>query len=558
MHEAAAVLHDARLSDLIAGVGRQLGTSRLKILVVGSTGVGRSSVVNYLLGQTDLLPISPIPKQPISLTVGYGQTPQIEAVNRSGTRVMLPPARLRSYMTGQPDGATPDGIEVLTNADLLRTSELRVESITAERSTDQWKELLGGTDFTILVLRATALLSEQERQFVRDVLHPAFGLERVAIVINGIDQVLPEERESTVERVRTFLGAFESQPVILQFSATEAARGEDDGTLMALVRDDLAERHAALKGAAIRQAAALCLNEVTEAATRQYSLISADRAELQALLDKLANRNQWLDSRIERAQKRTDAFVNLLIKEQFLREIEGFSEALLAQLPAEIEPVQNVTLLKKKLPGYLEHLWVEFFNNRMTLIKQRLTTEMETVNEMITTDLKELLGRHAGSFKGLVDDFDPTPANLRTFLMPRRGDTPQATFATALQLGGLVLLVGNFPLGLLTIGAGQLVRTIFNRSNTASDKRAIMSSSTQAIRELETQIKNQVELLFDDLAGQLRRTIDELYRGGVEDMSKSVQTALEQHDDLEDRKIPLGQLLEVTIPELRKEAAAFE
>ena len=555
LEEAAAVLDDPKLTRLIKTVGEGLGQSRLKIMVIGSTGSGRASVVNYLLGQSELLPTSPIPKQPLPLMVGYGQPPQVEAVGQIGTRALLTPTRFRSALTSS--DVVYSRIEVKTDAEMLKTSEIRLETIRADRSASDWKELLGGTDFTLLVLKATALLSEQERQFVREVLHPAFGLARVAIVINGIDQVAPDERDSTVERVRAFLGSFESQPAILLFSALGAARGEDYHALDELVKEDLAERHSALKSAAVEQAVQLCLNELTEAATRQYALISTNRSDLQSLLDKLSNRNQWLDGRIERAQKRTDAFVNLLIQEQFLREIEGFSEALLAQLPAEVEPIGDVNLIKKKLPGYLEHLWVEFFNNRMTMIKQRLTTEMETVNGMIAADLKELIGEGSGGFKGVLQSFDPTPANLRSFLMPRRGDTPQATFATALQLGGLVLIIGNLPLGLLTIGAGQLVRTIFNRSNTASDKRAIMVSANAAIRELESQIKRQVEQQFDDLAANLRQAINDLYRGGVADMRGNVQTILEQYDDLEARKAPLGHLLEVTLPDLRHEVADF-
>lgn len=42
-------------------------------------------------------------------------------------------------------------------------------------------------------LLLTALLSERERHFVRDILKPNLGLERVAIVINQMDLVPEDE-----------------------------------------------------------------------------------------------------------------------------------------------------------------------------------------------------------------------------------------------------------------------------------------------------------------------------------------------------------------------------
>ncbi len=559
--QAALVLGDPATLDLIAAVREQVGAAKLRILIVGSTGSGRYSVANVILGQPDLLPTSPIPKAPVSLSVGYGDSVGVEVVANDGRRAAMPAEKLRPFMTSPATADSYQSIEVKTQCSLLKTSELRIESIDARRSAAEWKELLAGTDYIILILQAAALLSEQERRFVRDVLNANVGLERVAIVINQIDLIPEEERASLAELVRTFLGPFESQPLLAEFSATKARKGLEIGrvppesgyeALMDLVRCDLIERHSTHKSAGMRQAAEICLAQLSDEATRQRALLTASEAELTEMLGKCDLHNQWLQGRVKRSQQRIEVFINTLIKEQFLREIEGFGNALRQQIPGEVLPVEDITEIKRSLPGYIESLWSEFFDRQLADVRNQLIGEMKLIGTTIEDDLKELLGENAPNFQNLLVGFDPTPSTMSTLLFPHRGENQSGAIATGFQVGGLFLLFANIPLGLASIGIGQVIRRVYKKEMAASDKRAIVTAAIDSTYELERQIKQQVEGRFGELADKLKQSIADLYGQELARMRVVLEDSIRHHKEQQARKEQITSLTSTTIPELQR------
>jgi len=562
--DAAVELGEPATVDLITAVSNQTGNSKMRILIVGSTGSGRFSLVNVLLGQPNLLPTSPIPKAPISVDISYGGTSTVEIAAKNGVNTATLPDKLRTFLTSPDTDATKYlGIKVETSCDLLKTSQIRIESIGARRAVSEWKELLAGTDYTILVLKAVALLSEQERQFFRDFLTPSFGLERVAIVINQMDLVPEDERASISELVRSFLGSFESQPLLIELSATHASKGmksnstlPDSGyeALMSLVKVDLVEKHSLLKSATMRQAAEICLSEVADGVTCQNALLELSEADCKELLGQISSENQWLQTRVQRTQHGIDLFINTLIKEEFLRETEGFSDALRQQLPDEVMPVEDIAAIRRHLPGYLEAVWAEFFNSQQASIRGKLTSEMKRIGETVEADLKELLGNKSINVEELLSSFDPTPASRKIFLMPKRSSSQIGTLATGLQLSGFLLIAQPqlLPLALVSIGAGQVICMTYKKNMEASEKKVIISSTISTTHELERQIKKQVEAQFEALTGELNESIADLYAQGIAEIRSVLENGLELHKELKVKKEQLGQLADVTLPELRK------
>ncbi|XZN98269.1 MAG: hypothetical protein ACM65K_08310 [Microcoleus sp.] len=559
--DAAAVLGESDTIDLITAVKNQTSNSKLRLLVVGSAGSGRFSVANFLLVQPELLPTSPIPKAAISLVISHGEKDNAEVCTKNGTRMVIPVEKLRSFLTS-PDTQASNylNIELKTNCDLLKTCELRIENINGNKNIAEWKELLAGTDYAILVLNATALLSEKERHFVRDILKPNLGLERVAIVINQMDLVPEDERLSISEMVRTFLGSFESQSVLMEFSAAKANKALKSGdvttngykVLSNFVKVDLVEKHSFLKSAAMHQAAEICLTEVTESAVRQNSLISTNETELQELLDKIDSQSQGVESHIQRAQQKIEIFVNTFLKEEFFREIEGFGFALRQQLSEEIMLIEDVTTIRRHLPGYIEAVWAEFFDSQVASIRNKLINEMKGVDKNIQEDLRELLGDKSSNLQSFLSIFDPTPANLRNLLMPRRSKNKVGFVATGLQLGGFLVLVANLPLGLAAIGSGQIVRMLGKKTMETDDKKAILESAIGAIQELEGQIKQQVESQFVELTNKLKTATADLYTEGITKIRSGVKDAIASHQDLLTKKEKIDRLVSVTVPELKQ------
>ncbi len=560
--EAAVALGATETIDLIAAIQQHAGAARLRILIVGTPGGGRFSLANVLLNQPDLLPVSPIPRAPLPVQIGYGETTSIEMVRSNGMNAVLPAERLRAFLTSpDTDADSYQELRIRSGSNLLRTSELRIETIGARRPASAWKEILANTDFALLVLNATALLSEQERRFVRDTLQPEFGLERVAMIINQMDLVAEQEQSSIGELMRAFLGPFERQPLLIEFSAAQAsaalAAGDSSAasgydTLMHLVHEDLLGRHQALKAAAARQAAELCLAALESAVQRQQALLETSEAELQRLLDQLDPESDWLKSRTERTQHRLAAFISTLLKEQCLREMEAFSGILREQLPAEVMAVEKVAAIKHHLPGYIEALWSEFFSYLMPRLRNQLLDEMHQVGDLVASDLREMIGNQSAPLLEALSGFDPVPASMKAFVMPARGHHPAGTAATWMQVGGLAFLVMFPQMSLILIGVGQAVRLVFLRDIVAADKQAIIGSVIDATHDLERQLKRQVASHFDSLTGQLQQTVADMYMQGIASMRETLEEQIARHNEVVARREQVARLASSTIPELRQ------
>ncbi|NES17432.1 MAG: hypothetical protein F6K41_00245 [Symploca sp. SIO3E6] len=569
--EAADVLRESTAIDLIEDVKSRTSTSKLQILIVGSTGSGRFSVANCILEQPDLLRTSPIAKAAIGVDINYGETVTVEVSAKKGIREAISIEKLKTFLTNPDTEASKyRGIEVMTNCDLLKTCQLRIESINAKRSDAEWKEVLAGTDYAILVLNAVALLSEQEVKFIKDTLQPNFGLERIAILLNQIDRVPEDERLSVSEQVRTFLWSLENQPPLIEFSATQASKAINSGSvtdnsgyaaLSHLVKIDLVERHSLLKSAAMRQAAEICLTEVEEEAARQNALIATSETELQELLAQINSQSQWLESRIQRAQQKIEIFINTLIKDEFIVEIEGFSLALRQQLPDEVMPIKDITQLKRHLPGYLVAVWEEFLKYKVDVIKTKLIQQTEQISQTFENDLKQLLGDKVTNLQTLVNSFDSTSTSLKNFLPPKSSKTLVRPALTILQLGGLIMIVVaafNPPANILlayggaAIGSGELLRKLRHREIGEADRQAILSSAIEEIQNKGKQIKQQVECQFDELTEKMKQATADLYKEQIDRIRSTLQDDIAYHRELVTKKEEIDKLVSVTLPELKQ------
>ncbi len=570
--EAATILREPDVIDFIEAVKNQSRASKLRLLVVGSTGSGRFSVTNVLLEQPNLLPTSSIPKAPISLSVSYGDPEIAEVVAKNGIRTVIPVENLKNFLSS-PDRVASEyqKIEVRTKSNLLNTCDLRIESIDSKQSQAEWKEVLTGSEYAILVLNAIAILSRKEKQFIREILKPNLGLERVAIFINQIDRVSEEERSSISELVRAFLGPFEAQPLLIEFSALQAGEEISSGNistdsgyaaLKELVKINLVEQQINLKSTAIFQTAEICLIEVEERATRQNALIATKENELEELQEKTNSQSQWLKSRIQREHKKTELFINTLLKEEFFVKIEGFSLALEQQLPSEVMPIEDLNKVKRYIPGYLETVWSEFFDIELRKIRNKLSEEIKLISNTFEDDLKELLGDKITYFENLVSEFEPAATNLGKYWMPQKITNINLVGASTVATGFGVQLFGKLSKFIPVISSvpfvdkalnavGKSVRQFGQQIIHQADKEAILESAIEVLPILEQSIKQQVEIEFDEFTKELKKAIDDLYTEKVTKINQVLNKAVESHQELVARKDELDGLIHETIPELR-------
>lgn len=559
---AAHDLGDQATLELIQSLRTQGTAPRLRLLVVGASGTGRFGVVNSVLGKSEVLPSTSLPQAPLPVVVCYGPTTTVEVVRSDGLSIALPEAALGNFLTSaETDLAAYQTVHIAAPVDLLKIIDLRIESIDSDRTPADRKEILAGSDYALLVLRATALLSDREKRFVRDVLTPWFGLQRVAVILNQMDLVPEQERDSVIALTRAFIGSFENPSPILPYSAVAAASGTQVNAggpdavyadLVEFLSVDLLHRHGDLKSASMWRTAETCLAELSRAAERQRALLMMDEDEMQRLLDRSQSRSEWVGERIGRAQNRINLYIKTVVKERFLREVEGFAQAIRTHLPSEIEPIQDMVVVKKHLPSYVEALWAEFFSNRMDIVRAALAAETTAIGAMIKEDLREMLGDRALDFEDVLQQFDPAPVHARAVIVSKRSDHEGAKLATGLGVGGLLVAVINLPAAVTMIGAGQVLRMLQKKTSDAADKQAIMASTLAATYEMEREIKQQVETHFLQLAEQLCAAIEETYNGALRPIHDALETVAQQRERMEIRRIQIEELTDQIIPELRQ------
>lgn len=544
LREAAEAIEDERASRVVASLEQYAAQPKLQLLVLGAGGSGRSTLVNTLLGSPDLLPRSPLPKAPLSVVLRLGADVTLEATTHHGIRTALPPSSLREILY-DPAGAHRE-VEICAPAAILHTCEIRIEPLEAARSADEWRDLLSRTDFTILLLRAPALLSTAERSFVRDYLVEGFGLERVALLVNQMDLVEEEERGAVLDALSRFLGPFESRPVILDVSL--ARPGSDVAALERLMRD-VVERHRELREAGLTTLLDTALEELDRGAERREALLSLDADQARRIRQTLSARGEWLEERIGRMRHRVSTFIGTLLKERANRDVEEFGVTFRRRLPAEIESVQDVAVVRRYLPGYIEQVWQTFLRDEAIAVRGHLDEEISRIDAMIAADLQSLLGEDLPALDGR--GIDPVSSTPDSFVMPRRGKHFASSIAKGLSYQGLILTIWSLPLGLASLGAGQVIRRIYSSGIESSERKAYVEAAIAASREFEEEVLRRLDKDIAAIAEELQSSVTSVYTEAVGRIEELLSRQTVESGDAAAQREALSRVREQTIPEIR-------
>jgi hypothetical protein len=246
-----------------------------------------------------------------------------------------------------------------------------------------------------------------------------------------------------------------------------------------------------------------------------------------------------------------DTFVGTLIKEEFLRASEGFGEVFRRRLPDEIMQIEDMSTIKRYLPGYIETAWAEFLNRQMIVVRSRLIEETRSVDRLIKNDLEELLGSRAAGVRHLLADFALGSEALRTFIMPKRGKHRAAGAARMLSLHGYFMLFFNPPMGVLSLVASHVIRRQYKAGMEAADIQAIVAAATSAERELERELIKRMEEQFAGFTERLRAEVASVYADGVARIEEFLDRSAARHRNVDARRSQITRLANETIPRLR-------
>lgn len=554
LREAAEAVGDARASRAVRAVESYLSQVKLRLLIVGATGSGRATLVDALLGQPDLLPRSPLPKAPLPLIIRFGADLTVEVTNAQGISTAIPASDLRSLIY-RPETAYRE-VGLHAPAELLKTCDIRIDSLETFRSPDEWDDLVWSADFTVVLLRAPALLSVAERELIREHLVQR-GLERVALLINQMDLVDEGEHASVLDAVSRFLGPFDRQPVILDISASEALQGGSDAEALERLMRDVVGRREELRLAGLRTLLDSALDELAQGAARQDALLAMDADRIQQVQSTLSGRGEWLEERIDRMHHRVSAFIGTLLGGSTRHDIQEFGALFRRRLPAEIEAVDDMATVRRYLPGYIEHVWRELLRNEAITMRRAVEDEVVQIDTMIQSDLQGLLGDDI-ALESLITEIDPASDTPDSFVMPRRGAHFASSIAKGLSYQGLILTIWSLPLGLASLGAGHLVRRLYRSGIQEAERKAYVEAATTASREFEEEVLRRLDDDNHTMINELRAGVESAYRDAAERIESFLKGHALQERDITAQRDEIARVRGHVIPEIRAQLDSLE
>lgn len=185
-------------ADKLAGLG-------LYVAVIGEFKRGKTTLINALLG-ADLLPTGVLPVTAIPTLVRFGRQPRSTLRLLDGSDLSIDTAGLRGYLTEQENPGNRKGVrEAIIDypAAVLEHGLILVDTPGTGsvhlHNTQAAMDFLPRIDVALLVLSVDAPLSESEARLLEDVSRTA---ARIAVCLNKVDRLTPDETREAVEFVR--------------------------------------------------------------------------------------------------------------------------------------------------------------------------------------------------------------------------------------------------------------------------------------------------------------------------------------------------------------------
>lgn len=202
--ESIAKQHSSnKLSWHLRDLRERIVRDQFRIAIVGQFKRGKTSLLNTLLGEADLLPVGTLPFTSILTIVQQGRYNAAEVVFQSGRRLPISVNELKDYVTeaGNPGNSKMvEQVEVFCPADILNDGVGLVNSpgfgSLSDQNTQTAYDYLPRIDAAIFVTSPDPPLTAAEMEFLKKL---ASTTKKVFVVMNKVD-VLDESALAEVLR----------------------------------------------------------------------------------------------------------------------------------------------------------------------------------------------------------------------------------------------------------------------------------------------------------------------------------------------------------------------
>ena len=431
----------------------RLETECFRLLLVGESGAGKTSLVNALLG-ADLLPTVPTR---VALHVRHGEEAAAEIVwappshgGAAGPRRQVIPLEALGSRTASPDEiAGIAHLEVRYPGAFVDDGLIVVDTpgVAEGSSASQFADDLLHVDAVALVLDARRVLDGHQSPLLGDPLLAAADA-RLFVLLNKRDLLSEDQGQAVLEQVRGALRGRVDDVQVLLVGANPAGAEQSEATSAA---SGLGAFEAALTDwLTLGRGPLLIADGVSRGLGAVAVLRSCAEAQRRALFvdeHELAHRCAVLAAQVERSaaacgeQALRVREVVAATKALARRDIESFGANFAAALPAQIDASDGGDL-RRFLPPFIDEKFRDLAAATVDRIAPRLDEIAEAANAFAaenaraqTEGVEDLLGPATADLKLGVDTF---AQDVGVFALGAVGLTIMA-FANVLAGGALTL-----------------------------------------------------------------------------------------------------------------------
>lgn len=526
-------------------------SSKMRILIAGQSGVGRSSILNILLEKDQLLPVNWIGKASIPINLVYSEEEEKCIItNKHGQQHTVSKEKINDILLNKEEEILNKSIIINIKSNILKFCNILIVDINEDRSLENWKQMIGKIDIIILVLQATCALQEIEKRFISDIIKPTIGFKYLYIMINKKDLIPESEVAKIKEYVETAFSVFNIIPSVIVCSAIEK-KDKGIGELKQLILTGLWNNVESIRSSVLQEKLFKVGEYLECLAKSKYAIVSVSQEEIFSTLGNLKEKKTFFEERVISLKKDIDFKLNILVCEEFVSQAREFRQTLSKSLPNEIEQETDMHRLRKELPGYLESLWKEFIDINLIKLRYSIFTEMGKINDVLNEEINKIIGQTNERCREIINSFNPYGDFFTGFALHEKGKSLAADVAKFLKVISMpALLIGPIYLVLSYI-SGKAVEIIYRGDIKESDRIKIIESSDKAMRDVEDQLTKNIRNHFDEFSRNIKNIIDEISEQCFDNIEKALKESSEKQTLLLKQKSLFEEIISAYIPNTR-------
>lgn len=225
------------LSRQLRDLRERIEQNQFRLAVVGQFKRGKTSLLNALLGETDLLPVGALPFTSVLTIVTYGRQSGGKVVFQSGTRLSISLAEIKDYVTeaGNPNNCKMvEEVEVFYPGEILRGGISLVNSpgfgSLSDQNTVTAYGYLPRIDAAVFVTSPDPPLTAAEMEFLKKLFA---STRKVFAVMNKIDLLERSSWSDVIEFTREAITRIvgDRSTALYAVSALRAASSQQENSI---------------------------------------------------------------------------------------------------------------------------------------------------------------------------------------------------------------------------------------------------------------------------------------------------------------------------------------